>query len=66
MSDFIDTTVSREAEILGAAVANRVKYQGFSAHECETCGEPIPEARRLALPGCVLCVDCASRKEARG
>lgn len=39
--------------------ARRPVLVGPSAFECEECGEPIPEARRLALPGCFTCVDCA-------
>jgi len=27
---------------------------------CEECGDPIPEARRQALPGVRLCIDCQS------
>lgn len=26
--------------------------------DCEECGDPIPEARRKASPGCVYCVEC--------
>jgi len=33
---------------------------GQSLHQCEECGEPIPEARRKALPGVRLCVACQS------
>ncbi|MEY0604640.1 TraR/DksA family transcriptional regulator, partial [Providencia huaxiensis] len=28
------------------------------AEICEECGETIPEARRLALPGVRLCITC--------
>ncbi|WP_107726118.1 DksA/TraR family C4-type zinc finger protein [Neisseria weaveri] len=31
---------------------------GKSARECVECGEPIPEARRQALPGVQLCIAC--------
>ncbi|HFC8543556.1 DksA/TraR family C4-type zinc finger protein [Neisseria weaveri] len=31
---------------------------GESARECVECGEPIPEARRQALPGVQLCIAC--------
>ncbi len=31
---------------------------GESARECAECGEPIPEARRRALPGVQLCIAC--------
>ncbi len=36
-----------------------------SAEHCEACGEPITQARRLALPGILTCVDCASARERR-
>lgn len=32
--------------------------KGESRGFCEECGEPIPEARRRALPGVRLCVEC--------
>lgn len=32
--------------------------QGESRAFCEECGEPIPEARRRALPGVRLCLEC--------
>lgn len=32
--------------------------QGESLSHCEECGDPIPEARRKALPGVRLCVVC--------
>ena len=32
--------------------------KGESAAECDECGEPIPEARRKALPGVRLCLTC--------
>ncbi|MNR64564.1 hypothetical protein D3C85_1872500 [compost metagenome] len=38
---------------------------GAGALECEDCGDPIPEPRRMALPGCVTCVDCQGLREAR-
>ena len=31
-----------------------------------SCGMPIPEERRRALPGVTSCVECASAREARG
>lgn len=30
---------------------------------CEDCGEPIPEARRRAIPGCRRCVACQTMHE---
>lgn len=34
-----------------------------SAIWCEACNSEIPEARRRALPGVNLCVDCAREAE---
>jgi phage/conjugal plasmid C-4 type zinc finger TraR family protein len=34
-----------------------------SLEECEECGDEIPEARRLAIPGVRLCVFCKERQE---
>lgn len=52
-------------ERLQHAIANRVQYQGESAEDCASCGEVIPLARRLAVPGCQCCVDCQSVRERR-
>ena len=34
-----------------------------SATECDECGEPIPEARRRAISGVQLCVECQSGRD---
>lgn len=34
-----------------------------SALECKECGEEIPQARRLAIPGVQLCIYCKQRSE---
>lgn len=47
------------------AIANRVQYSGESAEFCATCDTEIPQARRLAVPGCQLCVDCQGLQEMR-
>lgn len=36
---------------------------GESATECDECGEPIPEARRIALPGVRRCIACQAAAE---
>lgn len=36
-----------------------------SAEECQDYGEPIPQARRQAVPGCNRCIDCQARHERR-
>ena len=38
---------------------------GESFAECAECGEEIPLARRAALPGVKLCLDCASERQGR-
>ena len=53
-------------ERLQQAIANRVQYQGESAEDCASCGEVIPQKRRLAVPGCQMCFDCQSLRESRG
>lgn len=53
----------REEQQRIEALANRVQYQGESALECVECDVAIPEARRLAVPGCQLCVDCQQLRE---
>lgn len=37
--------------------------QGESLLFCEECGEPIPEARRKAVPGVRLCIGCQQDKD---
>lgn len=37
--------------------------QGKSLSHCEDCADPIPEARRKAIPGIRLCVGCQSESD---
>ena len=56
--DQIDDTVKDAIE------AARLRMPaGPSAEECEDCGEPIPAARRKALPGVRTCVACQSERD---
>lgn len=43
--------------------ARRAIPSGTSAEFCDECGEPIAQARRLALPGVQHCVRCQSELE---
>ncbi len=36
---------------------------GQSLTHCENCDEPIPEARRLAVPGVRLCIVCQQQSD---
>lgn len=60
VQDQIDDTV-KDAILRARAETPR----GESAEECDECGEPIPERRRLALPGVRTCVACQSGRDAR-
>lgn len=48
-----------------AAVRRELEKQAQhpSAEECEECGDEIPLARRLAIPGVQLCVFCKEKQE---
>jgi len=53
VQDQIDATVED--------AVNRARDQlprGESLTHCEECGKPIPQARREAVPGARLCIDC--------
>ncbi|MDZ7754427.1 MAG: DksA/TraR family C4-type zinc finger protein [Gammaproteobacteria bacterium] len=43
--------------------ARRLLPEGEGLDRCEDCDEPIPEARRRAIPGVRLCVGCQSGRE---
>ncbi|AXW88577.1 hypothetical protein AU509_00190 [Lonsdalea britannica] len=43
------------------AQARSQLHRGESAEYCEECGDPIPEARRNALPGVRYCVACQAK-----
>lgn len=60
MVDIADLADEAIEESLSRSIAQIPRYTGISAKECE-CGEPIPEDRRLAIPGVQLCVGCAER-----
>lgn len=46
-----------------AKVAGMARSYRSGAETCEWCGVEIPAARRAAVPGCGLCVDCQAIKE---
>ncbi|MEL7256843.1 MAG: DksA/TraR family C4-type zinc finger protein [Pseudomonadota bacterium] len=37
--------------------------KGESFTHCAECEEPIPEARRTAIPGVKLCIDCQQERD---
>lgn len=52
----IEASIAEELARLRA----RAVPTGESLAICAECDEPIPEARRAALPGVKLCLDCAA------
>ena len=56
-----------EASIADELARMQAKAQpvGESFADCAECGEPIPEARRAALPGVKLCVECQGERDRR-
>ena len=53
VQDQIDSSV----EDAVAQARSRLR-DGESLLHCEECGETIPEARRMAVPGVRLCIHC--------
>ena len=61
MADFADRASALSEQYLAQALAARHAAAAPSAESatvCEDCGEPIPEARRQAVPGCTRCIEC--------
>jgi len=54
----IDASVEDEIQRARSQLA-----AGESATNCDECDAPIPEARRKAIPGVRLCIDCQSAHE---
>ncbi|MBO9726829.1 MAG: DksA/TraR family C4-type zinc finger protein [Novosphingobium sp.] len=50
-------------DAVSAARARMPSGEGLS--DCEDCGEPIPQARRLALPGARTCIACQTHRDRR-
>ncbi|HGE7372797.1 TPA: TraR/DksA family transcriptional regulator [Klebsiella aerogenes] len=66
MADIIDTAAEIEELQRNAALsAHRINRNAVSAEYCIECGDPIPEARRQAYPGCTMCVSCLEESELR-
>ncbi|KGQ20504.1 hypothetical protein LF41_1041 [Lysobacter dokdonensis DS-58] len=59
VNDQIDATVKDGIQ----RVRDRMP-KGPSLEYCEECDAPIPEARRLAVPGVHLCVQCQEAADA--
>ncbi|MHB2138024.1 TraR/DksA C4-type zinc finger protein [Pseudomonas monsensis] len=68
IADFANDLVLERVD--RALAARRIAAKSALAEHsflfCEECDEAIPEARRVAQPGCTHCVDCLSLAELKG
>lgn len=62
VQDQIDASIADE---LTRMQQMRRAPRGESLTHCAECEEPIPEARRIAIPGVKLCIDCQKERDAR-
>ncbi|WP_295042317.1 DksA/TraR family C4-type zinc finger protein [uncultured Paracoccus sp.] len=64
-----DDAVNDQIEISTAEAVARARLRAgqravrASAETCIDCDEPIPEARRQAMPGVQLCLDCQADRD---
>lgn len=64
--DIIDTAAEIEELQRNAALsAHRLNRNAVSAEHCAECVDPIPELRRMKVPGCQRCASCQQDKELR-
>lgn len=64
--DIIDSASEvEELQRNAALAAHRINRLAVSAVRCSDCDEELPEARRIAYPGCTMCVDCQADVERR-
>jgi len=47
----------------GVQQARRQLPEGKSRSHCAECGTPIPQARREAIPGVQLCIECREQQD---
>lgn len=64
MADAMDYAQEREQSERERHINNaRSRITAPSSFLCEACDAPIPEARRLAIPGVAFCVICQQIEE---
>ncbi len=59
VSEQIEASISDEL----ARMKSRRAPVGESLTHCADCDEEIPEARRVAIPGVKLCIDCQQERD---
>ena len=67
MTDIIDQACDLEQKMRKYWLLRHKEQEPAAptAQECEEGGEITPEARREAVPGCRLCIDCQLEEEQR-
>lgn len=64
--DIIDSASEvEELQRNAALAAHRMNRDAVSAMRCSDCDEELPQARRIAYPGCTMCVSCQADAERR-
>ncbi|MGC1495926.1 MAG: DksA/TraR family C4-type zinc finger protein [Sulfitobacter sp.] len=61
VSEQIEASISDEL----ARMKARKAPVGESLSHCAECDEPIPQARRDALPGVKLCIECVRERDGK-
>ena len=59
VSEQIEASIDDELKRMKA----RPRPQGESLTHCAECDEEIPQARREAIPGVKLCIDCQQERD---
>ncbi|WP_434777676.1 TraR/DksA family transcriptional regulator [Neisseria sp. Ec49-e6-T10] len=65
--DISDQATMREEQFLHAALECALAQTSHNQgpENCDECGEPIPAARRQALPSAVRCAECQQVYESK-
>ena len=66
MMDECEMALLDEASYLAVMlkdISRKVDPTQKAASECTDCESPIPERRRLAMPGCSRCITCQTEVE---
>ena len=61
VNEQIEASIAEELDRLRA----RKGLTGESLTHCAVCDEEIPKARRDAIPGVKLCIECAAERDSR-
>jgi phage/conjugal plasmid C-4 type zinc finger TraR family protein len=61
----IDASIADELKRMQVLQALTGAGRTAALTHCAECEEPIPEARRRAVPGATLCVECQRARDAR-